>query len=342
MVEELTERERTILRYIIYNFIQTAKPVGSRYLAKRYSLGLSPATIRNTMADLEYFGYIDHPHTSAGRIPTDKGYRVYVDSLMEVEQLTEEEKQEITHTLKTSADTEEMLRESSRLLGKISNQLSIVSAPHLSSGVFEKLELITISSAKIMAVISIKFGLVKTIMMEVHSEIPREKLETISRILNERLSGLTLQQIRDTFADRVKDMTHEETGLIRLFINLKNKLFDGVRERDKIHIGGAQNILHQPEFIDLENFHTIIELLDNEGVIIHILEKHESKEGNIAITIGKEHGDEKLKNYSLVISPYNIGETMGTVAVIGPKRMNYSKVIPVVDYMAKTISFVLS
>lgn len=233
MVEELTERERTILRYIIYNFIQTAKPVGSRYLAKRYSLGLSPATIRNTMADLEYFGYIDHPHTSAGRIPTDKGYRVYVDSLMEVEQLTEEEKQEITHTLKTSADTEEMLRESSRLLGKISNQLSIVSAPHLSSGVFEKLELITISSAKIMAVISIKFGLVKTIMMEVHSEIPREKLETISRILNERLSGLTLQQIRDTFADRVKDMTHEETGLIRLFINLKNKLFDDVRNEIK-------------------------------------------------------------------------------------------------------------
>jgi heat-inducible transcriptional repressor len=303
---------------------------------------MSPATVRNAMSDLEYLGYINHPHTSAGRIPTDKGYRFYVDSLMGTEKLTESEKRAIQKNLAMSnLNTEEVLKESSKILGKISHQLSIVSAPHLYQGILEKLELIGISSTRLLVIISVQSKLVKTIMVEVASEIPRDKLEDISRFLNERLSGLTLQQIRETFTARVRDAQNEDTGLIRLFIDSADKLFDDTADAH-CHIAGAQDVLTQPEFENPENFRTVIELIDNEDIIIHLLAKREQKEYGIAITIGEENKDEKLKNYSIVTSQYHIGNLTGTVGIIGPKRMNYSKMVPVVDYMAKMISNILS
>ena len=151
MAMELNERERTVLHYVVHDFIETATPVGSRFISKRHEdvLGLSSATIRNIMSDLEYLGYIDHPHTSAGRIPTDRGYRFYLDSLMRVEAVTPDEQQTIREGLDAIQDMEEMLRESSRLIGKISRQLCVVTSPHLSSGVFEKLELVPITSSRI-------------------------------------------------------------------------------------------------------------------------------------------------------------------------------------------------
>ena len=338
MANSLNERERTILRSIIYSFIQTATPVGSRYISKRNNLGLSPATVRNVMSDLEYLGYIDHPHTSAGRIPTDKGYRFYVDSLMELEDLSAREQTSIQSQIHTSGDPDEILKETSRMLGTISHQLSVVSAPRVNVGVFEKLELVSISSSRVMVIISIGAGLVKTIMMEVHSEIPKNKLEEVSRLLNERLSGLTLKQIRRTFADRVRDMQNEETGLIRLFVESVDKVFDESRAKDKVHIGGTQSLLSQPEFSNAENFRGIIELLENEDIIVHILEKKETNDGNISISIGAENEEQKLRDLSVVTSQYSVGGVSGTVGVIGAKRMDYSKVIPLVDYVAKTIS----
>lgn len=338
MAANLNERERTILRSIIYNFIQTATPVGSRYISRREGLGLSPATVRNVMSDLEYLGYIDHPHTSAGRIPTDKGYRFYVDSLMDLEDLSVRDQSSIQLQIRSNADPDEILKETSRLLGTISHQLGVVSTPRVSAGVFEKLELVSISSSRIMVIISIGSGLVKTIMMEVHSEIPKNKLEEVSRLLNERLSGLSLKQIRRTFADRVRDMQNEETGLIRLFVESVDKVFDEMRTKEKVHIGGTQSLLTQPEFSSAENFRGIIELLENEDIIVHILEKNEPGDGNISISIGSENRDDKLRDLSVVTSQYTAGEISGTVGIIGAKRMDYSKMVPLVDYMAKAIS----
>lgn len=338
MAEALNERERSILRSIIYSFIQTATPVGSRYISKRHVLGLSPATVRNVMSDLEYLGYIDHPHTSAGRIPTDKGYRFYVDSLIELEDLSAREQSSIQSQIHAGAEPDEILKETSRILGTISHQLGVVSTPRVNAGVFEKLELVSISSSRIMVIISIRSGLVKTIMMEVHSEIPKAKLEDVGRLLNERLSGLTLRQIRKTFADRVRDMQNEETGLIRLFVDSVDKVFDEARNKEKIHVGGTQSLLTQPEFSDAKNFRGIIELLDNEDIIVHILEKKEPGEGNISVSIGSENEEEKLRNLSVVSSQYAMGDISGTVGIIGAKRMDYSKMIPLVDYMARTIS----
>ncbi|MGA7159412.1 MAG: heat-inducible transcriptional repressor HrcA [Bacteroidota bacterium] len=340
MAESLNERERTILRSIIYSFIQTATPVGSRYISKRNGLDLSAATVRNVMSDLEFLGYIDHPHTSAGRIPTDKGYRFYVNSLMELEALSAREQSTIQSQIHPSADPDEILKETSRILGTISHQLGIVSTPRVGAGIFERLELVSISSSRIMVILSIRSGLVKTIMMEAHSEIPKNKLEEVGRLLNERLSGLTLRQIRKTFADRVRDMQNEETGLIRLFVESVDKVFDETRNKEKVHIGGTQSLLTQPEFNTAENFRGIIELLENEDIIVHILEKKDPGEGNISISIGSENEDEKMRELSVVTSQYAVGDVSGTVGIIGTKRMDYSKMIPLVDYMARMISLV--
>jgi heat-inducible transcriptional repressor len=339
MTDELSDRERTVLHYVVHDFIETASPVGSRYISRRHEdkLGLSSATIRNIMSDLEYQGYIDHPHTSAGRIPTDLGYRFYLNRLMRLEHVTENDRKNIKKNLDNANEIEEILRESSRVLGTISRQLCVVTAPELSSGTFEKIELIQIVSNRIMAIISIKSGLVRTMMMEVASEIRREKLEELTRFLNERLAGLTLLQIRETFADRMKDVTNEETGLIRLFIDSVDKLFLGPRS-EKLHVGGTDKFIEQPEFMNPKDFRGIVELISDEELIIHVFQKQEEDSTEPQVTVGQENAEERLKNYSVIRATYTVGDVAGSVGVIGPTRMQYSRMIPLVDYVAKTIS----
>jgi len=336
-MNELNDRERTILHNIVYSYIQTAIPVGSRFISKRRDIGLSPATIRNVMSDLEFFGYLDHPHTSAGRIPTDKGYRFYVNELMEIESIPDKDQSTIHARLRGNLDTDEVLKVASKILGTISHQLGVVTAPQMTSGIFEKLELISVSATRLLVIISIRSGLVKTIMMEIHSEVSRTKMEEVARYLNERLNGLTLSEIRETFTERVRDLQHEESGLIRLFIESVDKLFDESR-KDKIHIGGTTSILTQPEFETAKNFKSIIELMDNEEMIIHVLENTDPKTGHATVTIGEESKIENLKDFSVVTTTYTVGDLTGTIGILGPKRMEYSKMIPLVDYVAKTIT----
>ena len=342
MGEELSERQQSILRCVIGEYITLATPVGSRAISRQHHLPLSPATIRNVMADLEDLGYLIHPHPSAGRMPTDKGYRFYVNELMQIENLSESERRAIGRTLEKTADPEELFKEASRILGKISHQLSLVTSPHISSAALDRLELINLSSTKIAVILSIHSGIVKTIIMEVSSEVRREKLDELTGILNERLSGLTLHQIRETFATRVKDVRDEETGIIRLLMMSTNRLFDDSWTWSHVHIGGTPDVMHQPEFGNLQNFRSFIRLVDDEEVLTHVLVKRNSKPGEITVKIGDEHNDEKLKDYSTVTSVYHLGDAVGTVGVIGPKRMSYSKMIPLVDHMARTISAMLS
>ncbi len=343
MAMNLSDRARTVLHYVVHDFIETATPVGSRFISKRHEdvLGLSSASIRNIMSDLEDLGFIGHPHTSAGRVPTDRGYRFYLDSLMHIEQVSPDEQQAIREGLDAVQDMEEMLRESSRLIGKISRQLCVVTSPHLSSGVLEKLELVPITSSRILVVISIKSGLVRTIMMEVGVELNRGRLEELARRMNEKLGGLTLQEIRDTFVERMRDAQDEPTGLIRLFIDSVDKLFLPPRT-EKLHIGGTEQLIEQPEFMNPKEFRSVVELINNEEFIIHVLQKHEEAAAGTQVTVGTENLDEKLKSYSLVTSTYAVGDITGSVGVIGPTRMQYNKMIPLVDYVARTISAMLS
>lgn len=336
-MNRLNEREKTILHNIVHSYIQTAIPVGSRYIAKRRDIGLSPATVRNVMSDLEFLGYLDHPHTSAGRIPTDKGYRFYVNELMEIDRLSDLEQTSIQSQLHSNMETDDILKIATKILGTISHQLSVVTAPQMISGVFEKLELIQLSSTRLLVIISTRSGLVKTIMMEIHSDIARSKLDHVAQLLNERLSGLTLKEVRDTFAERIREFQNEESGLIRLFIESVDKLFDENR-KDKLHIGGTTNILSQPEFDNAKNFKSVIELMDNEDIIIHVLETSDAKSGSATVTIGEETKIEHLKDFSVVTKTYTVGDVSGTIGVLGPKRMEYSKMIPLVDFVATTIS----
>jgi heat-inducible transcriptional repressor len=340
--EELNEREKNILRYIIRQFILTASPVGSRSIAKNTDIGISPATVRNIMADLEESGYINHPHTSAGRIPTDKGYRFYVDTLMDIQELRNSEKGIINKGLEANmVETDELLRITSILLSSITKQLACVSYPKLDSGTLEKLQIISLTSTRILVVISIKAGLVKTITLELTSEINPNQIDSVQRLLNERLAGLTFNEIRKTFAERLKDIEEDHNPIIRLFVDSIDKIFKDVRKNDNLFITGAKNVIKQPEFENPENFQSVIELIEDKDIIVHILDKFDKSDDHVFISIGSENENKKLDDYSLVTKEYQIGDISGTLGVVGPKRMEYPKIVAIVDYMSKMLTEIL-
>lgn len=342
MQENLSNREKEVLRYIVENFIKYAMPVGSRAISKQTDLNLSSATIRNVMSDLEDLDLLETPHTSAGRKPTDRGYRYYVDSLMNKESLNKAEinfiKSQIEDSKTSVVDNEDLFIETSRILGKISHQLAVVTQPFLSSGVFEKLELINISSKKILVVLNIKSGYVRTVIMEVESEISRDKLDKLTSFLNERLQGLTLKQIRETFEERVSDYKYEEPELIQMFINSIDKLYFDEEKGRKIFVGGTGDIITQPEFDDPKNFKNIIDLTEDKNLVVHIFQRPGSSVDEVTISIGSENQERKLKDYSVVYTSYNFGEIKGNIGIIGPKRMNYKKMISLIEYTSKLIS----
>jgi heat-inducible transcriptional repressor len=344
LYEDLNDREKTILRSIVQQFILTASPVGSRNITKRFDVGVSPATVRNIMSDLEESGFINHPHTSAGRIPTDKGYRYYVDALMEIQKLKNSDKGYIDKSLdKNSLETDEILKIASKLLSTITKQIACVTYPTLDNGILEKIQLVILSSTRLLVVVSIKSGLVKTMTLEFDTEVENEKLQKVEALLNERLNGLTFQEIRKTFKERLSDVGDNEKPIIRLFIDSVDKIFKDQKKEDKLVITGATNIIQQPEFDDPEKFQSVIELIEDKDIIIHIMDKKRTeKSNNVLISIGSENENDKFNEYSLITKEYTFGETSGTVGIIGPKRMEYSKVVAIVSYLGDMLSEVLT
>jgi heat-inducible transcriptional repressor len=337
--EELNEREKSILRSIVQQFILTAAPVGSRYIVKKYDIGYSPATVRNVMSDLEDSGFINHPHTSAGRVPTDKGYRFYVDSLMDIPALNDTERGIINKSFGHEiSDTDDLFKIASKLMSQITKQIACVTYPKLDRGILQKIQLVSLSSTRLLIIISIKSGLVKTITLEIKSEIKEIQLNYLESLLNERLSGLTLNEIRKTFKERFSDVGDNEKPIIRIFVDSVDKIFMDSKTDDRVFITGATNVLKQPEFENPEKFQSVIELIEDKDIIIHIMEKKDKSTDDVLISIGKENKDIKLEEYSLITKEYNYGETSGTLGIIGPKRMEYSKVVAIVDYIAKMLS----
>ncbi len=343
----LTPREKMVLRYIVQEFIMNATPVGSKYLVRKYNLNLSSATVRNVMAELEALGYLWHPHTSAGRIPTDKGYRFYVDNLLEVKELSNEEKEAIRKIVQEKVELEEILRDISKLIGKISKQLSVTLTPQINEAILTKLDIVSLSNTKLLIIISIKSGLVRTILLEVSSELQRDKLDFVKAVLNERLVGLTLKQIRETFAERVRDIEYSYRNIINVFVQSADRLFYDFYDIDKIHIGGMPEVLEHPEFNNPQKLRNIMELVENEEVIVRIFQILKTQAGEqfssdkVIVSIGEENPEDRLKDYSLIASEYRIGDISGIVGLIGPKRMNYSKMISIVNYTSKVLSDVL-
>lgn len=339
----LTDREREILRLVVRSFIETAGPVGSRFLSRTYPLNLSAASIRNTMSDLEELGYLDHPYTSAGRVPTELGYRKFVDELMGNCDLTSGEKQMLRAELdRLVGDTHEMLDEGSRLLGRLSNLLGVALSPRLATGVLERLEVVKLSSTRVMFVISVRGGLVKTIIAETDSDVRRETLERVVPLLNERLAGLTLEEIRDTAASRISDLDGGGDGVVRLVMRESTNLFSENADRRTLRYAGAQNILTLPEFQQPDDLRNLIEVMEDQDMVVHLLEDQRSSDdvglGRAFVSIGSENVEGRAKKYSVVSARYQLGDTVGTIGVIGPTRMDYARVVSLVESMARMLS----
>lgn len=339
-LNNLNEREQEILRSIVNLYILKAVPVGSRKLSKYIEdkLSLSPASLRNVMADLEELEYIYHPHTSAGRVPTDKGYRFYVDSLKDIENLTTTELTQVEQ-LKSSFDvSDQLLKDATKLLGSLSNYLSIVSIPRLSDVVIQKLELVPLSSERLLVVLALESNIVRTVTLEIDFEYNANSLSKLALYLNEKLSGKTLSFIRDNFGKIVGDYDGKEAPMIRLFVDFADKIFKDEDSNDKILTSGTKNLISYPEFEDIDKVKSIIELVENKDIVIHLLDEQLDSDGT-KVFIGSESGKEILEDYSIILSKYKIGNASGSIGLIGPKRMNYSKMLSLVDSIGRILSF---
>ncbi|MBN8546941.1 MAG: heat-inducible transcription repressor HrcA [Ignavibacteria bacterium] len=347
---ELSAREKSILRHIVNQFILTASPVGSRNISKRYDIGLSPATVRNIMADLEDSGYINHPHTSAGRVPTDKGYRLYVDSLMDVPSLDDTTRNSITSEIKKNlVNSEDIYNIASKILGRITDQLACVIYPKIETGVLSRIQLVYLASNKILVVISIVSGLVKTITLELTTNIEEKQIEDVQRLLNEKLAGLRLKDIKTSLAERLKDSEIHGNPIISLLYDSADKIFNDFKTDDKVMISGARNLLKHPEFEDPIKFENIVELMEEKDIIIHIFEnssgiflERASSISGVNIMIGRELPYNQTEDYSIVMKEYKVGENTGAMGIIGPKRMDYARIIAIVDFTAGLLTELLS
>ena len=336
---ELNEREKEILSTIVQLYILKATPVGSRFLSKYLESHkkFSPATLRNVMSELEEMDFISHPHTSAGRIPTDKGYRFYVDAIKQFDRLTEKDRTTVKSNL-TASDSEVVIREASKLLGLLSKYLSVVTVPHIGDMIVLKIELIQLSSTKLLVVIALNSNIVRTVTLETEFSIDSKYLDDTTSYINERISGKPLNFLRNNFKELIKDIEPGTTPLVRLFIDSVDKIFSNYNEKDRLVISGTQNLLEHPEFEDLSKVRSIIELIESEDIIIHLLDKFEDTESGIKVLIGKELNENTLEDYSVVLSSYTFGSSSGTVGLIGPKRMNYPYVISLLEYVTKVMS----
>jgi heat-inducible transcriptional repressor len=328
---------------VVQSFIDTAGPVGSRYLAKHYPLGLSAASIRNTMSDLEELGYLDHPYTSAGRVPTELGYRAFVDKLMDSPGLDTSEKKVLKAELeRLMGQTEMLLRESSQILGRLTNLLGIVLTPRMATGVLERLDIVPLSSTRAMVVISVRGGLIRTIVVEIASDLKRGDLDRVLSILNERLSGLTLQEIRRTFQARTRDVIDDQTGLVQLLLQTSALVFSEEPGLHRVQFGSTQSLLRQPEFQEPIQLHNLMALLEDEEAVVQLLEEplNEAVDrlGEATISIGSENNSERVARYSVVTAQYTMGNMKGTIGVLGPTRMDYQRVVALVEALAALLS----
>jgi heat-inducible transcriptional repressor len=345
--EELTERERQVLEAVIRTYVDTAEPAGSRTVSRRFDLGVSPATVRNTMSDLEEKGYLVHPHTSAGRVPTDRAYRFFVDRLMEPSRLSAEEQKRMVQELDAAGGSavERLVRQAVRALSLISNELGVALAPRLEDAVLERIELIQVSSAKVLLVATIRGGVVRTVYVDLPVEVPRNTIVTLTLALNERLSGLSLSEIRRTLPERLRDAHAGAAGaseLLNIFVQSGAELFS-LQDLDasRIHLGSASVLAAQPEFESGPRLKGLIELTDRQDILADAVGSRRHA-GSLHITIGCENDAAALADFTLITAEYRVGGLKGVIGVIGPTRMPYEKVVAIVDYTSTMVTRILA
>lgn len=345
--DELNGRERQVLEAVIRSYVETAEPAGSRTISRRFGLGVSPATIRNTMSDLEEKGFLFHPHTSAGRIPTNKAYRVYVDSLMSFPPIKAAETDRLAEELTygtVSSPIEAILRRAAQTLGVLTQELGIALGPRLDLSVLRRLELVRVSSERLLMVLTLERGVMRTVFVEIPGEIAETALAEVTAVLNERLGGLTLQQIRASLPSRLRD-TRADGGaseLLNIFLQEGEQLFDAalpMAEAD-VMLGAASVLAEQPEFSGADRLRRLLALTETPQALGDVIRRRVHAPG-ISITIGAEHDDPRFEDFTVVTAEYRVGTLAGVIGVIGPTRMPYDKVISLVSHTSQLLSDLL-
>lgn len=338
----LSERERKILRAVVDLYIQTAEPVGSHTVWKRYNFKFSPATIRNIMANLEEVGLLFQPHTSAGRIPTELGLRFYIDTLLERQPLKSEQRETIKQRLvKDNYSLEDVLKESSRILSSYSCQAGIVLVPRFSNMVLKYIEFVKLRDNLILTILIDSTGNVYHKIVSFNVDVTQHDLNRFAIYLNTNFTDQPLAQVKQELLKEMRKDRDEFDEMWADILQLSHQVLQMDKDKD-LYIEGATNILSYPEFADVKAMRLLLKAFEEKGIIVRLLDKT-MNEGGLQVFIGSEIEEQSLRSCSIIASPYTRGDVVvGTLGVIGSIRMNYSSVIPLVEYTAEVVSDILT
>lgn len=337
-LDQLSEREFRVLEAVIQTYIETAEPAGSQTIARRFGLGVSSATIRNTMGDLEERGYLFHPHTSAGRIPTDRAYRWYVDNMMRSAPPNRAQQHALLSELPSARTAiEEIVRRAAQVLSVLTQELGVAVAPALDETVLERLELVPVSSDRLLLVFNLRSGAIRTIFVEAPVAASPEVLSDVSRTLNERLAGHSLREIRSTLSDRLRDAGESREGreLLNIFIAEGDDILSRAAGGDEVLLGSTTLLAEQPEFASNDRIRHLLALTDRRDLLREALAARRAE--GLNITIGGENLDPRLTGFTLVTSSYRAGDLRGVIGVLGPTRMPYEKIIGLVEHTSRLV-----
>ncbi len=344
----MTDRERQVLEAVVRSYVDTAEPAGSRTVSRDFELGVSAATVRNTMSDLEEKGYLFHPHASAGRVPTDQAYRFFVDQVIRTPELTDAERLRVAQTLHPEPITavERLVKQAARALSVLSMELGVAVAPTLDEATLDKLDLIQVASDKVLLIATIRSGLIRTVYVDLPGGVPQDTLVTLSMILTERLAGLTLREIRESLVERLRDSAPDDdpnaVELLNIFMQSSGELFVGDQpDGSGVHLGQTSLLASQPEFTSRESLSGLIELTERTDLLA-VAFSERNHAGGLQITIGAENRPEELAGFTLVTAEYSVAGLKGVIGVIGPTRMPYERVIAIVDHTSRLVSNILS
>ena len=331
----MDERKKRILQAVIDEYVNTAEPVSSAALVEKYGLNYSSATVRNELAELEKNGYLDKTHTSSGRVPSEKGYRFYVDELIKEDDISLEEMKYIQSKLSTKVnEIEDLAKIATSTLSEITHYTTVAIGPKVETQLIEEIKFVLLGTRMLMVVIVTDSGLVKETIIKYDEDITQSQIETLNNLFNSKLKGKPLSKIDKPMEEYILSEINYSIDVIKPIIDQINKIVD---EAETIYLEGANKAFDLPEFKSLELAKNFVNVLDEKEVMLDILDSGMAKDINVYI--GDENDKEELKDFSVVTFKHSIGDKeLGTIGIIGPKRMNYSKVISVMKYISKKIS----
>ena len=331
----LDERKKQILQAVIEEYINTAEPVSSGAIVEKYDLGFSSATIRNDMADLEHEGYLEKPHTSAGRIPSVKGYRFYVDELLNDENISLEEIEYIKENLQTKVnEIEDLTKITTNTISEMTHYTTVAIGPDSSSNIIKDIKFILLGERLLMAVILTENGAVKETIIKYDEDVSQNQINDLNVTFNNKLRGKPLEKIDKPMEEYILSTMESQVNVIKPIIQQLNK---SLEETSKIYLEGASKVFDFPEFSKIDTAKNFLSILDTKEEMLEIFNSGLAKDINVYI--GDENENEDLKDLSIVTFKHRVGDQdLGTIGIIGPKRMNYSKVISIMKYISKKLN----